>query len=231
MGSAMHLLDFVRRTVVFFAVLTVAAPNGWAPARYRDGMAPPIQLRALGGGEVLLEATISDSGEIAGIKTLRATPPFTDAVERTVRGWHFSPAEEEVEPVPGEPVEPRRRKRVNAKVLIAAVFRPPTLNTPTFGAIPKTVGSASDEIPFPITTTAPLYPPRALYDGVVLLEVRVGTDGRVSDSKVILSAPPFDGPALDAARRWMFRPALVHGVPAETFAYITFGFRQPITAK
>jgi TonB family protein len=116
-------------------------------------------------------------------------------------------------------------------VLVAALFRPPALNSPTLGEASRDVAQASRETPFPVTTVSPLYPPQALFDGVVLVEVLVGIDGRVEQSKVLRSAPPFDAPALDAARQWTFLPALVQGVRTETFAYIVFGFRQPVTSN
>ena len=47
----------------------------------------------------------------------------------------------------------------------------------------------------------PLYPPPARENGIVLVEVHVDAGGGVADAKVIRSAPPFDEPARDAARR------------------------------
>lgn len=72
-------------------------------------------------------------------------------------------------------------------------------------------------------------PPLARDSGIVLIEVRVDTGGGVADAKVIRSARPFDKPALDAARRWTFRPARVRGTSVVTLAYIAFAFRQPVT--
>jgi TonB family protein len=91
------------------------------------------------------------------------------------------------------------------------------------------VASASDEIPFPTAVTVAPYPPNALGDAVVLIEVQVAPGGRATSARVVRSAPPFDEPALAAGRQWMFRPARLHGQPIAAPAYILFGFRQPIT--
>jgi TonB family protein len=91
------------------------------------------------------------------------------------------------------------------------------------------VASPSDEIPFPTTTIVAPYPATALGDGMVLVEVQVEPGGTAANARVVRSAPPFDGPALAAARQWRFRPARLHGQPIATLAYILFGFRQPIT--
>ncbi|MGB7219397.1 MAG: TonB family protein [Vicinamibacterales bacterium] len=214
----------------FVALVALQArPGAFFPAQYRSGALPAIQIQALGGGEVLLEATVDEAGSVTGVRVLRTTEPFTEPTAKTVGGWRFSPAQKEVEPVPPVPAGPKPRKPVASKVLVAAVFRPPTLNTPTYGDAVKNVAAASVETPFPTVTVQPQYPLAALYDGLVLVEVRVGVDGRVVGARVIQSAPPFDPLALEAARAWKFSPARVDDVFTETLAYITFGFRQPIT--
>jgi TonB family protein len=209
----------------------MAAQGGFVPAQYRDGALPQIPVQAVGGGEVFVELSVTSSGVVSGVRTLRATPPYTELVNDAVRGWVFRPAEEEVEPEPGKPVEPRLRKRVKSTVLMAGMFRPPTLNTPTLGVLPTDVASPSDDAPYPLTTVTPGFPPLARDSGVVLVETRVDAAGGVANVRVIRSASPFDEPALDAARRWTFRPARVRGTLVESLAYIAFGFRQPITVS
>ena len=212
----------------FSTVVTLVAQGRFVPAQYRDGALPMIPVQAIAGGEVFLELAVGSTGVVRAIRTLRATPPFTDAMSNAVRGWRFRPAEEEMEPEPGTPVDLKPRK-VDSNVLVVGIFRPPTFNTPTAGEPPTEVVSASDETPFPLATVTPLYPPLARDTGIVLVEVRVDPRGGVVDAKAIRSAPPFDEPALDASRRWTFRPARVHGTPIARLAYIVFAFRQPIT--
>ena len=216
-----------------FQAVTSPAPSVPVPARYRGGVLPPIPIRALGGGEVSLEVSVSRDSVVTGIKVLRATPPFTDALSTAVQGWQFTPAEQDVEPVPGAPpVSPTPRERVDSTVLVAGIFRPPALNAPTLGEPPKDVaGPSSLETPYPLSTTMPLYPPRALASGVVLIEVRVAPGGDVAEAKVVTSAPPFDQPALDAALRWTFRPGRVRGLAVPKLAYLVFGFPQPVTSR
>jgi TonB family protein len=215
-------------------VQAAASPAGpYLPAQYRSGAAPAIPIQAVGGGEVFLELSVSRDGAVSEIKTLRATPPFTDALSAAVQGWQLLPAEQEVEPEPGAPpVSPRPRERVESHVLVAAVFLPPTLNAPTFGEPPKDAAlPSSSETPYPVATTRPVYPPRALASGVVVVEVRVTPSGSVADAAVVSSAPPFDQPALDAALQWRFRAGRVRGVAVEKLAYIAFAFRQPVTSR
>jgi TonB family protein len=119
---------------------------------------------------------------------------------------------------------------VESKVLVAGIFRAPSINTPTLGEPPADTGIIpSEETPLPVITATPPYPPLARDAGVVLIEVRVDPGGRVADARTIRSSPPFDEPALDAARQWTFRPARVRGSSVTALAYIVFGFRPPIT--
>ena len=67
--------------------------------------------------------------------------------------------------------------------------------------------------------------------GVVLVEVSVDGAGMVKDARVIGSAPPFDQAALDAARKWRFQPARVNGHATPAYAYLVFGFPQPVTGR
>ena len=215
--------------IVCGAIVALAAEGGFLPAQYRGGTLPPIPIQALGKGEVFLELTVTSRGGVSAVRTLRATPPFTEAMSTAARSWQFRPAEEEMEPKPGQPVDATPRRPVESKVLVVGLFRPPTLNTPTLGEPPTDVASPSDETPYPLATVMPLYPPLARENGIVLVEARIDTGGRVVDATVIRSAPPFDDSARDAARRWSFRPAQVHGTAVASLAYIVVAFRQPIT--
>jgi TonB family protein len=57
----------------------------------------------------------------------------------------------------------------------------------------------------------------------------VSAAGAVTETRVVSPAAPFDQAALDAARQWRFRGAAVNG--ADTYAYLIFGFPQPITGR
>jgi TonB family protein len=180
------------------------------------------------GGEVFVEATVTNTGRVGALTTLRTTPPFTQSVLDTVRGWQFQPAEQMIPKVPGDS-RSRLTEAVESKVVIACVFRPPTLNSPTIGQPPKDVQPATDDVAVPLSTVTPPYPPLALSGGTVMVQVTVDVNGHVASATTVRSAPGFDESALTAARQWTFRPARIHGRLEETFAYIVFAFRQPVT--
>jgi TonB family protein len=167
---------------------------------------PPTAIQALSGGQVLVAATITAQGVVEAVRPLRETPPFTADVVRTVRRCLFSPATQCLRSESGEApaISPQA---VRSKVLIAAGLRPSTINTPTLGTVPQDVAAPSEETPFPITTEMPIFPIRAVSDGAVLLECRISTSGHVSSIRGLHSGAVFDHPALDAVRKWTFRPA------------------------
>jgi TonB family protein len=194
----------------------VAAQPGFAPASYVSGGLPAAPALAVSGGEVFLEVLVADDGHVDSIRTLRTTPPFTDAVTSVVRGWRFKPAAEPARPVAGS-------------VFVAAMFAPPALNVPTLGQPPRDVASPSAETPGAIVATPASYPLRALGDGTVLVEVSIDRAGLTTDARVIVSAPGFDAAAVAAARSWLFVGARRGGSGVPARAYLIFNFRAPVT--
>jgi TonB family protein len=165
---------------------------------------------------------------VTKVTPLRSTPPFTDLVVKAVAGWRFSAAMADSVGADGKPEGP---KAVPAKVLVAAHFRPPSMLTPTLGERPSNVGNASADMAYPTGTPEPPYPPQARGSGVVLVEVRVDPAGKVGDAAVVGSAGVFDAPALETARRWSFRAARLRGRPTTTYAYLLFGFAEPVATR
>jgi TonB family protein len=192
------------------------AGHGFVPARLVSGTVPERQpVEAVGGGEVLLELAVGDDGAVVRVSTLRDTPPFTELLRVAVASWHFEPATE-------------NGRATQTSVLVAAVFRPPVLLGPAPGTPPREVGPPCVEIPYPVASVVPPYPPTALGEGLVLVEVTVGSDGKVTDARGVQAPAPFGPAALDAARKWRFRPACRQDRPAAATAYLVFGFRPPV---
>lgn len=193
------------------------------PARLADGSPPASPpLTIAGGGEVLLELSVDSQGRVSHIDRLRVTPPYTDMVAEAVENWRFTPAESYS--------ERNRRRLVDSRVLVAAVYRAPALyNGRTVGEVPKDIAKPSSSIPTPEELLPPTYPPNGSGDATALLELEVGVDGTTRDVRVVHSGGGFDSAALQAVQRWTFRPARsADEVALPSFAYVIVGFRQPI---
>ena len=68
--------------------------------------------------------------------------------------------------------------------------------------------------PRKIKDVRPVYPQVAMATrarGTVILDVTIGTDGKVQDAKVIHSVPQLDLAALEAVRQWEYEPTRVNG--------------------
>jgi TonB family protein len=81
--------------------------------------------------------------------------------------------------------------------------------------------------PRKIHDVAPVLPEaarQANVRGVVILEITIGTDGRVVDARVVRSIPLLDQAALDCVRQWRFEPVQVTGgvVPVMMTATVSF---------
>ena len=164
----------------------------------------------------MLSVAVSSSGEVGAVDVLRSTPPFTETIVAAVRTWRFSPALDSL------------RKPMYTRVLVDAVIGAPSLNVPTAGTPPKDVSTSDTRVPFPAQVSAPTFPVNARSEGTVLVETRVGPSGHVVGVTAVRSSPPFDDPAMDAARAWTFRPAQGAAAPPSTYAYVLFVFRQPV---
>jgi periplasmic protein TonB len=81
--------------------------------------------------------------------------------------------------------------------------------------------------PRKIGDVRPVYPEIARLtriEGTVILEAVLATTGRVTQLRVIKSAPMFDQAALDAVRQWRYTPSLYGGHPVSVLMTITVRF-------
>jgi protein TonB len=85
--------------------------------------------------------------------------------------------------------------------------------------------------PEAVSQVVPAYPPelrKAKIEGLVTLVFVLGEDGRVEDPRVENSSrPEFEKPALDAIRKWRFRPGEKDGQPVRTYIRYPIRFRVP----
>ena len=81
--------------------------------------------------------------------------------------------------------------------------------------------------PAKITDVRPIYPNEARaagIQGVVILEVRIEGDGRVSQARILRSIPALDHAAVDAVRQWQFTPTLLNGAATPVVMTVTVQF-------
>jgi protein TonB len=88
-----------------------------------------------------------------------------------------------------------------------------------------------DKKPEPISRVDPVYPMalrKARAEGIVTLIFIITEEGRVEDARVETSSrPEFEKPALDAIRKWRFRPGTKEGQAVRAFVRQPLRFRVP----
>lgn len=88
-----------------------------------------------------------------------------------------------------------------------------------------------EERPQAIARMDPAYPNamrKARVEGTVTVTLVVDESGHVEDARVEKSShPDFEKPALDAIRKWRFRPGTKEGQPVRTYLMQSFRFRPP----
>ena len=169
----------------------------------------PLDVRS--GGIAAYDVRIDEKGAVAGAEMVQDVAPYGDQLRESLWSWHFEPALED-----GRPVASR--------VLVLGFFRPPMLNFPAPENPRYKTTRAPAEIPWPTSVAPPPYPPNALGNGVVVLEVDVSAGGEVTATRTVSSPTPFDAAATDAARQWRFRPAQREGRDAAARIFMVFSF-------
>ena len=107
---------------------------------------------------------------------------------------------------------------------------------PLFAQEPLAAGSDGVPVPKKTKHVQPAYPAEALAQGIrgiVILEVVVGTSGKVESTSVIRSVPGLDEAAIAAARQWEYEPVKVDGkaVAVRLTVPITFALALPKIAR
>jgi TonB family protein len=78
-----------------------------------------------------------------------------------------------------------------------------------------------------LTFVAPVYPPdakAARLNGTVVLHALIGKDGLIKELAVVSGPDEFRESALDAVKRWTYRPYLLNGDPTEVDTTITVNY-------
>src|SRR5262245_2921183 len=136
----------ISRLIALIAAVALAPQQSSQPAqsfqppRLLSGTLPVLQANAVGGGQVFVELSVDRDGRVTGAAPLRTTPGLTDIVVRAVSDWQFAPAEDDVPADNAPNGEKTIRARVDSKVLVAVIVRPPAMHMGTIGEVPRDVG-------------------------------------------------------------------------------------------
>jgi len=164
-------------------------------------------------GTVILEAKIDENGQVMDTMVLRSVPELDQAAVEALKQWVYEPMV-----IEGKPVK--------AIFTVTVRFRLGEKDIEEFAAGAVKV---KDQIKPPklVKLINPVYPETARQskvEGVVILQARTDTQGRVKDAMVLRSVPLLDQAAIDAVRQWVYEPLVIDGQAKEAVFTVTVRF-------
>jgi TonB family protein len=190
-----------------------------------EGSSPPVPIslvstpyppQALFGGEVVLEASVDATGQLADLTVVSGQAPFLGPVLDAVRTWSFEPARLNGNPVDG---------RLTIVFQFPQSYVPPLTSQERSFAAPSP--DSSDRSAVPVHTREPNYPPGSVIDGSVAIFAEVDQQGQVASTRVLRDVEPLTDATLDALSLWRFAPAKRDGENVESAAVVVITFRRP----
>ena len=176
-------------------------------------------------GNMLGDAFLRSALDAARLWTFE--PPAEAPVVFNVR-FQFSPVRETqgvIVNADRDVMAERARARAQAQA-DEALRQDPNWPPTTAGVAPIRVGG-SFRPPMQTKHVSPVYPPGAAdqtVQGIVMVDVLIGPDGRVAAARILSSIPFLDQSVLDAVRQWEYQPTLLNGVPVPVIMTVTVFF-------
>jgi TonB family protein len=138
---------------------------------------------------LVLEAVVDVTGHVTEVTTITGSSDLGAIAATALEQWQLSPP----------PKAPH-------KMLFG--FNPAAGGSDPAGQPPVLVGR-NVKAPVKTKDVKPVYPQEARdarVQGVVILEVRIDTDGQVSEARILRSIPMLDRAALEAVLQWKYQP-------------------------
>lgn len=159
--------------------------------------------------------SVDASGQVTRLDSeSKLTPELKDRLEREIRAWRFKPGT-----VNGQAAA------TDSRLYLALQATPIDDERSALHVIRASTGGGYGKM------TVPRYPEasvRARRQGLVLLNVRYGEDGRVTELAPYENAPHADKALVDAAiaavKQWTFTPEVVGGRPLASTALVPVCF-------
>jgi TonB family protein len=204
----------MTRSLIMLLAAAAVQTGAFEPPRVVSSPFGGIPWGSRAAGVVVLDVDVDERGRVRGVETVKDVEPFGDVLRSSVSSWTFEPARDD-------------GRAVGHPVLVAALVRPAMLKFPAPPPPPPPPADAPEAIAFPTEIGIPPYPANRIGGAAVLVEAEIDDRGRVTSAEIEGETSGFDDAALEAARRWVFRPAKYEGRGVPSRAYLLFAFRQP----
>lgn len=181
----------------------------------------PYPVQSIAIGTLVLEATVSESGNVEDVRPIREIQSLTDVAIESVKSWDFKPAS-----LNGRPIRSRTAVAVTFNPAAAPVTNVPL---PPLSSNQHSSGPARLQ-PEPvavIAATFPQYPTNSVTAGTVVLRVRVDKSGNAESTTAVRRIPSLTSQCIRAVKEWKFKPAEIRGRPTPSSIALAFVLRPP----
>lgn len=172
-------------------------------------------------GIVTLDVSVDATGAMQSSRVVRDVPPLTNAAQTAVQPWQFTAALVNGQPAAGI-------VRVN---VVFNPFNPSGVGLPNPPLLPADNNGQAISGGFqPAQVTAAsyaAYPPHTTSAGTVVLQVRVGSDGKVHGAIVARGTGSLSGTSVRAVKTWQFAPASYQGRAIVSDVVVAYVFASP----
>ena len=172
-------------------------------------------------GIVTLEVSVDATGKVQNVRVVRDVPPLSSAAQSAVQIWQFTPALVNGQAAAG---------RVGVNVVFNP-FNPSGVGHP--GALLQPANSNGEPMngdfqPAQVTAASyATYPPNTVMAGTVVLQVRVGSVGKVHGVIVVRGTGSLSGTASKAVKTWEFTPASYKGKAVASDVVVAYVIASP----
>ena len=182
----------------------------------------PLPIFCAMDGTVVLNALLSETGEVQKVEVRRDLACFTQTAVHAVDEWKFSPAT-------------LAGKAIVSRIPVAVTFDPPIPyadHVPLPTLIPQSAGAIQAEFQpaevihaeFPKYATGTIFAA-----GAVVLEVTLSEKGEAGEVKVLRDLPPYTEGAKAVVGQWRFMAATFNGRPVQSKMVLAFVSTPPVT--
>ena len=184
---------------------------------------PESALRDSVEGVVFLMVLVGKDGKTRKVEVDKGPEIFHEAVIASAEAMVWEPATHKGDPVSVWIAYPVRFKlRSDGSPSVFGSERPPNLLNRGPASMVETESGDSihvdkmDKMPSPIGSPKPVYPESAIKDslnGLVVIQLLVGKDGRVKMTRLLEGEEPFSSAAIEAGKKSIWEPAIYNGKP------------------
>jgi TonB family protein len=161
------------------------------------------------GGTVVAELHFV-AGGVKNVKILSGDGPFVNSCKSALEKWHTD-------------------SKLESDELIIVHFRQPYLFYLSNPREEIHAAKPKKSLPYPIYIVQPSYPPDALAQGSVVLQLDISAEGQISDVHIVKSLGVLTQTSIDAVRQWKFAPARdTRGNATASHAYAVLVYRFPL---